>query len=87
MTGGSQPQNKDEISSSDSDEGVIPVRNQSPKVHNNSDKKRFDHNLYDMMSDPEMEKFICWTDDGKSIVILDTKEFEREVLKTSLFTS
>jgi hypothetical protein len=78
---------EDEFSASDSDadEEVIPARIQarstSPKDPITPD--RFDRKLYAMVSDPELEKFICWTDDGKSIVILDTKEFEREVLKTT----
>jgi hypothetical protein len=47
---------------------------------------RFVRQLLDMMSDPTLEEYISWNDDGNSVVIPDSAAFEKEVLQTTKFS-
>jgi hypothetical protein len=66
---------------SDSDEDMIPVRKVSK-----TKAIRFDRKLYEMVSDPNLEKFICWADEGRSIAVIDSAAFEKDILKTTKFS-
>jgi hypothetical protein len=48
--------------------------------------QRFEVKLSDMLSDPRLTKYVCWSDDGMSIVIPDSASFEKEVLQTTKFS-
>jgi hypothetical protein len=47
---------------------------------------RFVVKLSVMLSDPNLMKYVCWSDDGMSIVIPDSTSFEKEVLQTTKFS-